>query len=360
VIHKLVDIVVGGQFGAEAKGKTSAYLASRYPYSALVRVGAPNSGHSVQVDNKRYKLCQLPCAALTNHTAFICIGAGALIDERILKVELDMIPNATTRLVIDRNAGIITEKHRLLENHRRQFEALRYPFNEGVGDAQAEKVLRNEGFLRAEDIGWLRPYIANVSDFLNELVDKGKSVLIEGNQGFGISLNHGYWPHVTSRDVLASSLLSDCGLSPLVVRDIYLVVRTYPVRVAGNTGSMGATELTWGDIVKRSGAPLAEFREVTRGTNTPRRISEFNWEILEKAVRANRPTQIVVTFADYLDWKNRYSTKYADLTSRAKAFIERVEEKTHTPVKFISVGQRESDMMEHIDNKEVTTENQHG
>jgi len=214
--RKCVDIIVGSQFGSEGKGKLAAYLAGVcFPnrYAAAVRVGGPNAGHTVQIEDKKFRLRQLSCAGLVDEKLTLCIGAGGLVDEDILREELEIVPNAKSRFFIDRNTAIITEKHRVGEKERRLFEKFKC---EGVGETLAEKLLRSEGALRAEEISWLRPYIINVSVYLNELVDRGEKILLEGTQGYGISLNYGYWPYVTSRDVLASSLLSDCGFLPFL------------------------------------------------------------------------------------------------------------------------------------------------
>jgi len=240
-----------------------------------------------------------------------------------------------------KKVAIITEKHRLGEKERRLHEK----FNcEGVGETLSDKLLRSDGLLRAENVGWLRPYITNVSDYLNELIDRGESILVEGTHGYGISLNYGYWPHVTSRDVLASTFLSDCGLSPRTVNSIHMVIKSYPTRVPGNSGTMGTDELTWEEIRKRSGAPVDEIKEFCNSTNKERRVSEFDMDMLIRAVKANRPTTLVLMFAQYLSWKNRAVTDYDKLTVDTRDFIEEIQEKTGVPVSLIGTGLEQKEM----------------
>jgi len=334
---KSVDLIVGGQYGSEGKGAVVAYLAKKSHYDVAVRVGAPNAGHTVQVGDQKWKMRQLPCAGLVDDTTVLCVGANGLLEETVLKAEMDLVPHSTTRLKIDRNAGIVTEKHRLNEQQRRMFEKLGSTC-EGIGEAQAEKVLRTDGFLRAKDVGWLKPFVTNVSDYLNEAVDRGLKIMIEGTQGYGISLNHGEWPFVTSRDVISASLLSDSGLAPTVVNNVYMVVRTYPIRVAGNSGPMGADEIDWPTVPKRCGAPEGIITELTTVTKRVRRVSEFNEEMVVRAVKANRPSAIALMFADYIDWKNHGVNKYENLTSSAKRFIDKIQELTGVPVTLVGTG----------------------
>jgi len=102
-----VTVVVGGQFGSEAKGKVVSFLANEIDIA--VRTGAPNAGHTVVKGDKIYKLQQIPSTFL-NLNCILCIGAGAIIDPRILAKEIELT-NTQNRLVIDFQAGIINEQH---------------------------------------------------------------------------------------------------------------------------------------------------------------------------------------------------------------------------------------------------------
>jgi len=161
--------------------------------------------------------------------------------------------------------------------------------------------------------------------------------MLEGTQGYALSLNHGPYPYCTSRDVLASSLLSDIGLAPSMCTKVILVVRTYPIRVAGNSGPMCGNEITWKEVQKRSHYPRALI-EKTTVTKRVRRVCEFDVRLIKEACLVNRPTELAVTFADYLDYKNYGKTKYEQLTPKSRQWIENLEQSTGVPVTLVKTG----------------------
>jgi adenylosuccinate synthase len=59
---------------------------------------------------------------------------------------------------------------------------------------------------------------------------------------------------------------------------------------------------------------------------------------VKRAVMINEPTQIAVTFIDYIDHANAGACCYSDLTVSAKQFIEQIEHETQVPVTLISTG----------------------
>lgn len=124
--------------------------------------------------------------------------------------------------------------------------------------------------------------------------------MIEGTQGFGLSLLHGgYWPNATSRDTSAAGLLSEAGLSPLDVDDVTLVLRYHPIRVAGNSGPL-LNETTWEQVQRLSGR-VDRLIEYTTVTKKVRRIAQFDPELVRRAIEINRPTRIVLNHIDYID-----------------------------------------------------------
>src|SRR5258705_4253692 len=135
---------------------------------------------------------------------------------------------------------------------------------QGVGYATARKVLRGGGSKQvklARDIAVLRRYVRDALEILDEAYAKGRRVFLEGTQGTGLSLHHGDYPHVTSRETTVGGCLGEAGISPARVRRIIMVCRTYPIRVqsplGGSSGHM-SRELTWAEIARRSHIPLNE------------------------------------------------------------------------------------------------------
>lgn len=347
------DIYVGLQYGSEGKGKVCAALAQRYAGS--VRTGAPNAGHTVIHEGKAYKMRSVPCGWV-EPTQRLFIGAGGLINPEVLAKELAALPDdVVDRLRIDFNAGVINEMDIKAEEHAR-FNDFNGSTSEGVGMAQARKVLRKEGTIAGHD-KHLQRFIGDVSREVNNMLNKGLDVQLEGTQGFGLSLNHGQYPYVTSRDIIASSLLADAGISPRLCGKIIGVMRTYPIRVAGNSGPMGAQETDWVTVAQRCGAPDGAIQERTTVTNRIRRVSELDWDLLRRAVLINRPTGVIITFADYLDWnlhsltheqyfvtamRNLAMTRAQDALEN---FVEMTERALNVPVLGLSTGPESKHMI---------------
>src|SRR5207244_2042197 len=96
---------------------------------------------------------------------------------------------------------------------------------------------------------------------LHSAIDNGDEVIIEGTQGFALSLLHGRdYPFVTSRDTTAAGFAMEVGLSPRLVSKIVMVIRTFPIRVGGTSGPF-ANETSWDEIRVASRAPeiIPEF-----------------------------------------------------------------------------------------------------
>jgi len=329
-----VDAIVGLQYGSEGKGAVVARMAGGY--DGAVRTGAPNAGHTVLHDGVAYKMRSVPCNWV-NPRCRLFVGAGGLLNLDVLAEELKTLPRSVMdRLKIDRNCGIIDQADIEEEEHKGMNKAIGSTA-EGVGPAQARKVLRR-GFTTAGQVVELAKYITDVAGEVNSMIDEGQAIMLEGTQGFGLSMNHGPYPFTTSRDVLASSLFSDAGLAPGSCRSVYGVMRTYPIRVAGNSGPMGAEELSWEEITKRCGAPEGAIVERTTVTKRIRRVSEIDWELLKRSVACNRPNGIFITFIDYLGWEMHGKTSPDDLNAKAHEFIKQVESRLGVPVIAVGTG----------------------
>lgn len=120
-----------------------------------------------------------------------------------------------------------------------------------------------------------------------------------------------------------------------------MVCRTFPIRVEspadGDSGPMGQ-EISWPKVAKRSGINLAQLRKTERTSTTgrSRRVGEFDWVLLRKAATLNGPTDIALTFADYLDKQNEKARRYEKLTPETIRFIEEVERVAAAPASLIS------------------------
>jgi adenylosuccinate synthase len=185
----------------------------------------------------------------------------------------------------------------------------------------------------AEHVDELAPFVGDTTALLRSHLSAGKRVVIEGTQGFGLSLLHGgYWPKATARDTTAGGFISESGISPLDVDDITMVIRCHPIRVAGDSGAL-FDETTWSAISTESGSPLA-LEEYTTVTKKIRRVGRFDAGLVKRAIAVNRPTRIVLNHVDYIDWRVRDGI----ISALAYGFIARVEESIGQAVAWIGVG----------------------
>lgn len=325
-----VTVIVGGQYGSEGKGKIAAYLAPRFQHS--VRTGGPNAGHTVRNGSKTVVLRHLPCAVVSSGVK-LYLGAGAVIDPKILMQEVADNKVGPERLSIDPCAAIISEAHLASEAG---LVARIGSTGKGVGAAVAAKVLRETDLQLAKDVKELAPYIADVSGQLNAALKRKEDVLVEGTQGIGLSLHHGHFPHVTSRDVTAGTLCGEAGVGPAQVSSVVLVVRTYPIRVAGPSGPLEG-EIDWPTVTEESGytTPLIEFTTVTQKV---RRVGRFDLQAVRRAAELTSATEIALTFADYLDASAFNCRDFPLLPLKIRDFIKRLEEGTEVPVSLIGTG----------------------
>lgn len=334
---RLVDVVVGGQYGSEAKGHIVSYLAREY--SLIVRVGGPNAGHKVYFDEGPYTHHQLPSGTLRSD-ARLLIGPGAVLNvEKLLKEIADCNVNKD-RLMIDPQAMVISSRDIAGETG---LKARIGSTGQGVGVAAARRIAdRGKHVKLAGDITELKPFTSRTAaEVLEEVYSRGDRVLVEGTQGLGLSLYHGTYPFVTSRDTSASGTLAEAGISPSRTRKIVMVCRTFPIRVESpSDGSSGplAQEISWSEVAKRSGIAAAKLRQTERTSTTDRRrrVGEFDWQLLRTATTINGPTDIALTFTDYLKQENEQARRYEQLTTDTIRFIEEVERVTAAPVSLIS------------------------
>lgn len=338
--RRCVDVLVGGQYGSEGKGNIAYYLAP--DYDVLMRVGGPNAGHKVPT-NPEYTHRLLPSGTLANPDALLVIGPGATLDLDVLNREIADCQIEVGRLFIDPQAMIIEVADLEAE------QALKAEISstgKGGGAAAARRIMgrrRSEPPVRlARDVGELAPFThQSTTEILEDAFRAGKKVLLEGTQGTALSLFHGEYPHVTSRDTTTAACLAEAGIGPHRLRRVVMVVRTYPIRVGnsatGATSGPMSQEIDWSVISERSGLPVEVLRGAERGSvsGTPRRVGEFNWHLLRRAAELNGATDIALTFVDYLDAGNTNARRYDQLDTNTIHFIEEVERVAGAPVSLI-------------------------
>ena len=336
--RRLVDVLIGGQYGSEGKGNIAYYLAPEY--DLLVRVGGPNAGHTVPTD-PHYTHRLLPSGTRANPGSQLLIGPGATLDTFLLLKEIGECRVEPDRLFIDPQAMIIEAGD--IESEKGLVAGIGST-GKGGGAAAARRITgRHDAdppVRLAKDVPELGPYIRPAAEVLDEAYRGGHRILLEGTQGTGLSMFHGSYPYVTSRDTTTAGCLAEAGIAWNRVRSVIMVCRTYPIRVMnpaeGTSGPM-KQELDWDEIAKRSGILAADLKEAERGSvsGTRRRVAEFDWELLRLAAELNGATEIALTFADYLDKRNRDARRYDQLQPQTILFIEEIERVSGTPVTLI-------------------------
>lgn len=327
-----VSIIVGGQYGSEGKGKVAHHLARARDAAAVVRVGGSNSGHtSLGADSDRMVLRQLPTAALDPDV--LCILApGSYIDVGILLGEIAQVGLAPERLAIDPNAMVITKDDGRAEHAAGLGKRIGSTCS-GTGAAVIRRVHRKSADDLAGARPELEPYLRPTRELMRALIDEGDRVIVEGTQGFGLSLLHGpHYPKATARDTTAAGALAETGLSPLDVDEVVLVLRAFPIRVAGESGPFGAPEIDWHTVASEGGHdhPIEERTSVT---NKVRRVARFNPVLVRQAIAANNPSVIILNHVDHVDAAAR-----DHLTMRARAFVEDVSASIGRSVDYIGLG----------------------
>jgi adenylosuccinate synthase len=328
-----VDVLVGGQYGSEGKGNIAYHLAPEY--DLLVRVGGPNAAHKVPLPSGDFTHFQLP-SGTQNGEAKLLIGPGAVLSLDELFDEISRSDVDKNRLSIDPQAMVIEASDKEAEAELRERIA---STASGAGSATARRVMRGEAVRLARDVSDLEPFRRPASEILEEAYASGARIMLEGTQGSGLSLYHGRYPSVTSRDTNVAGCLAEAGIAPARVRRTIMVVRSYPIRVGGPSGYM-RTPISWEEIERRAELPEGTLskRELTSKTKTLRRVGEFEWDLVRKAALLNAPTDIALTFADYLAAENRDAWRFEQLSKDSLRFIDELERVTGARVSLISVG----------------------
>ncbi|SRR6266536_4809354 len=328
-----VTVIVGGQYGSEGKGKVAHWFARQRNASVAVRTGGPNAGHTV-IDEAEHPLVlrQLPTAAILPDITCV-LGAGSYIDPNLLLAEISRTELDDNRLLIDPNATVISEDDKVTEREG-TLRASIGSTQSGTGAAVVRRIERRNATNLAKNDAQLARYVRPISDFLRSELSRGERIILEGTQGFGLSVLHSpSYPFVTSRDTTAAGFVSEVGLSPLDVDEVVMVLRAFPIRVSGNSGPL-PNEINWEDITRESGSPIA-IMEYTSVTQRVRRVARFDHEIVRRAIAVNAPTHIVLNHLDYLDHQCRMDNVPSQKVTQ---FLEFVEASIGANVDYLGFG----------------------
>jgi adenylosuccinate synthase len=326
-------VVVGGFFGDEGKGKIIAYLAVKDKADIAVRGGVgPNAGHTVMFCGKEHKTRMLPSALVSDRTRLM-IGPGVLINANVLLEEIRSF-DTKDRTFVDPQCGMIDSIH--IDEDASDPNLNRIgTTGTGTGPANADRALRKVSIAR--DSFALSEYLQDIASTVNNSIEDDKTVIVEGTQGTFLSLYHGTYPYVTSKDVTASAICSDVGIGPKKVNEVMVVFKAYVTRVGS-----GPLE---GELEQEETASKGwtEFGSVT---GRLRRASPFNFGLAKRSVMLNSATQVALTKLDIVFPSDARKREFSNLSSEAKRFVNKIEEEIGVKVAVIGTGQELDDVID--------------
>jgi adenylosuccinate synthase len=411
-------VLVGAQWGDEGKGKATDLLGGRVQWVVRYQ-GGNNAGHTVVTpDGERFALHLIPSGILTPNTVSV-IGNGVVVDPGVLIGEMDgLIARGVdvSNLKLSADAHLIMPHHRALDKVTERYlgKARIGTTGRGIGPAYGDKLARigirvadllDPGILRrkldvvlgeknqilvkvynrkaidAELVAQeylryaerLAPHIADTRLLLNQALERGETILLEGSQGTLLDVDHGTYPFVTSSNPTAGGACAGSGIGPTRITKVIGILKAYTTRVGSGPFP---TELNdeYGERLRKIGGEVG----VTTGRN--RRTGWFDAVIARYATRVNGLTDIFLTKLDvlsgldkvpicvaydvdgervddmpmtqtgfhhatpiyeYLDgwWEDLSKVRtFSELPKNAQTYVQRIEELSGTQISVIGVG----------------------
>jgi len=327
-------IIAGGQWGDEGKGKVVAYLALTDKPKIIARAGVgPNAGHTVYYGGKTFGLRQIPCG-FVYEGARLLIGPGVLVNPEVIKKELELT-GAGPRFGVDRKCTVIENSHIEQDKSSDFLKGKIGTTGTGCGPANAARINRTAKI--AENAPELREFLADVPQEINQAIEDGEAVFVEGSQGFGLSLFHGTYPYVTSKDTSASTLAADVGVGPTKVDDVMLIFKAYTSRVG-----LGPfpTEVSQ---EKAEELGIVEYGTVT---GRRRRIGTFDFDLAKRSVMINSATQLAITNIDRMFKEAAKARRWDQLSKDAQDYVASIEAELGVPVTIVSTGSGTEDIID--------------
>lgn len=345
-----LTVIYGGQYGSEGKGQlTAKFIESNQAYMsdrpvAAVRVGGPNAGHTALArDGKEIKAQSIPIPMFISSRVTGFIGPAGVILMPILQQEIarlqEIWPDRPPLLLIDTNASVITVEHMAREADMKQSIG---STGEGVGAATADKVMRKAPnfaeWYNNGGAGQLPDWIV-MKDVPRTLANYPGDVIVEGTQGYHLSLNTGRgYPFLTSRDCGPEAIMGQIGINPRQFdkHNILCVLRTYPIRVGGNSGNL-PKEIDWDTLMQRTNGYI-KVPERTTVTKKIRRIAEWDWDDVRRTISETSPTEIALTFLDYVFPEVANSVRWEQLPQHVMAYLRDMQKDMGVPIRWVSTG----------------------
>lgn len=378
-------LIVGCQWGDEGKGKIVDFLTEKADVIARA-TGGNNAGHTVVLGKEKFKFHVIPSGILHKNKMNI-IGNGTVIwpgSEDEVQSIIGEIEGIRKRgfTVNEKNLAISSSAHVVLQKHIDEDKAKGGKIGttgRGIGPCYRDKIartgLRVGDFVKqnSKEAKKLRPFVKETYLIVNEALEKGKNVLIEGAQGILLDIDHGTYPYVTSSNSSVGGVCTGLGIGPTKIDSVNGIVKAYVTRV-GSGPFPTEIEGNDGDALREKG------REYGTTTGRPRRCGWFDALIAKYAARINGLSSMIITKLDVLSglekikictsyeyenkkietfpidmsifekckpvyiemdgWKEDISNvrKFNDLPDNAKKYLKKLESLVKVPISMVSVG----------------------
>jgi adenylosuccinate synthase len=336
-------VLIGAQWGDEGKGKATDLYGGQAQWVVRYQ-GGNNAGHTVVLPNgENFALHLIPSGILTPGVKNV-IGNGVVVDPRVLVDELAGLEARgvdTSQLLISADAHLIMPYHIAIDKVSERFlgKAKIGTTGRGIGPAYQDKIARVgvraadlldtkimrqkvEAALEYKNQVLIKVYnrraldvdevldavqsaarrfehrIADTRLLLNQALDNGETVLLEGSQGTLLDVDHGTYPFVTSSNPTAGGAAVGSGIGPMRIDRVIGILKAYTTRVGSGPFP---TELTdaMGERLRKVGGEFG----VTTGRS--RRCGWFDAVIGRYATRVNGITDYFLTKLDVLSGLER-------------------------------------------------------
>ena len=281
------DIVVDLQYGDCGKGKVTHHLCRTGEYTHVIRYnGGCNAGHTIFHKGKKFITHHIPAGVFFGVRSII--GPGCVVNVEQFFKEIQELEdggiNTKGLVFIAKNAHIITQEHINEEARETKIGTTK----RGNGPAYRDKFARTG--VRAEEVPELRSYLIDLYEELHERTTN-PIILFEGAQGFGLDIDWGSYPYVTSSNCISAAALMN-GVPPQTVRSIYGVAKSYETYVGSKTFQPP------GEVFNKI---QKEGQEYGATTGRIRQVNWMNLNFLKKAININGATHVVFNKMDILE-----------------------------------------------------------
>lgn len=378
----IVQAITGAQYGDEGKGKITDFLSCNADY--VVRwSGGSNAGHTIQINNKQYKLKLIPSGVFQGKK--LIITGNCIVDPLSLKQELIYLSqqDINPEIYLDTNCVISLPIHKTIDT-RNDILLNIGTTKSGIGPTVSDFV--NRIAIKVKDLVFnnyeekLKTLIKFHTDYLEEVyeenlnalktlndlniafvsrkeiiarLNRAENIIFEGAQGTMLDINHGTYPYCTSTPCISSAIPYVLGMGALKITKNIGVFKAYVTRV-GNGEFL--TEITEGKVKDHL---QSIGKEVGTNTGRTRRVGWLDLHDLKEACELNNFTELALVKLDVLSglesigvldknknwwsfagWKEDISNckNFNELPDSAKELIDFISKSMSLPINIISVG----------------------